>query len=129
MLVCPMKATWLLKLRYYLQSNFRFCLDHFSSLYLQQLCSNQEGETFLKTQLQTGGEAGEGEMVPNITSSSKREGSSRKHLEFDKEIFLSEVSTNLKAISKILESLVAIVNYINKILHGLLFKRVFISLS
>ena len=89
-----------------------------SSFYLPHLRSDQEGETPLDTQLEAEGEAGEDEVVPRISSSSSREDRSEKQLEFDKELFLSEVSTNLIAIIKVLEGEAAHTNYINKVLHG-----------
>ena len=91
-----------------------------SSFYLPQLLSDQEGETPLDTQLDAEGEAGEEEVLPRISSSS-REDRSGKQLEFDKELFLSEVSTNLIAIIKVLEGVAANTNYINKVLHRVLF--------
>ena len=45
--------------------------------------------------LEAEGEAGEDEVVLRISSSSSREGRSGKQLELDKELFLSEVSTNM----------------------------------
>ena len=70
-----------------------------SSSYLPHLRSDQERETPLDTQLEAEGEAGEDEVVPRILSSSSREDRSGKQLEFDKELFLSEVSTNIIAIN------------------------------
>ena len=96
-----------------------------SSSYLPHLCSDQEGETPLDTQLEAEGEAGEDEVVLRISSSSSREGRSGKQLEFDKELFLSEVSTNIIAIIKVLEGAAANANYINKVLHGVLFRTIF----
>ena len=96
-----------------------------SSSYLPHLCSDQEGEIPLDTQLEAEGEAGEDEVVPRISSSSSREDRSGKQLEFDKELFLSEVSTNIIAIIKVLEGAAANTNYINKVLHGVLFKTIF----
>ena len=71
--------------------------------------------------LEAEGEAGEDEVVPRMSSSSSREDRSGKQLEFDKELFLSEVSTNLIAIIKVLEGVAANTNYINKVLNGVLF--------
>ena len=96
-----------------------------SSSYLPHLCSDQEGETPLDTQLEAEGEAGEDEVVPRISSSSSREDRSGKQLEFDKELFLSEVSTNIIAIIKLLEIVAANTNYINRVLHGVLFRTIF----
>ena len=96
-----------------------------SSSYLPHLCSDQEGEIPLDTQLEAEGEAGEDEVVPRISSSSCREDRSGKQLEFDKELFLSEVSTNIIAIIKVLEGAAANANYINKVLHGVLFRTIF----
>ena len=96
-----------------------------SSSYLPHLCSDQEGEIPLDTQLEAEGEAGEDEVVPRISSSSSREDRSGKQLEFDKELFLSEVSTNIIAIIKVLEGAAANANYINKVLHGVLFRTIF----
>ena len=95
-----------------------------SSSYLPHLCLDQEGET-PDTQLEAEGEAGEDEVVPRISSSSSREDRSGKQLEFDKELFLSEVSTNIIAIIKVLEGAAANANYINKVLHGVLFRTIF----
>ena len=64
-------------------------------------------------------------MVPRISSSSSREDRSGKQLEFDKELFLSEVSTNIIAIIKVLEIVAANTNYINRVLHGVLFRTIF----
>ena len=64
-------------------------------------------------------------MVPRIPLSSDREDKSGKQLEIDKELFLSVVSTNLIAITKVLEAVVANVNYINKVLYGVLFRTSF----
>ena len=61
-----------------------------SLFYLPHLSPDQEGETPLDTQLEAEGEAGEGEVVPRISSSSRREDRSGKQLEFDNELFLSE---------------------------------------
>ena len=44
-----------------------------SSSYLPHLCSDQEGETALDTQLEAEGEAGEEEVVPRTSSSSSRD--------------------------------------------------------
>ena len=96
-----------------------------SSSYLPHLCSDQEGEIPLDTQLEAEGEAGEDEVVLRISSSSSREGRSGKQLEFDKELFLSEVSTNIIAIVKVLEIVAANTNYINRVLHGVLFRTIF----
>ena len=96
-----------------------------SSSYLPHLCSDQEGEIPLDTQLEAEGEAGEDEVVLRISSSSSREDRSGKQLEFDKELFLSEVSTNIIAIIKVLEGAAANANYINKVLHGVLFRTIF----
>ena len=96
-----------------------------SSSYLPHLYSDQEGEIPLDTQLEAEGEAGEDEVVPRILSSSSREDRSGKQLEFDKELFLSEVSTNIIAIIKVLEGAAANANYINKVLHGVLFRTIF----
>ena len=93
-----------------------------SSFYLPQLLSDQEGEAPLDTQLDAEGEAGEEEVLPRILSSSSREDRSGKQLGFDKEFFLSEVSTNLIAIIKVLEGVAANTSYINKVLHGVLFR-------
>ena len=92
-----------------------------SSFYLPHLRSDQEGETPLDTQLEAEGEAGEDEVVPRISSSIRRGDRSGKQLEFDKELFLSEVSTNLIAVIKVLEGVAANTNHINKVLHGVLF--------
>ena len=89
-----------------------------SSFYLPYLRSDKERETPLNTQLEAEGDAGEDEVVSRISSSSSREDRSGKQLEFDKESFLSEVSTNLIAIIKVLEGEAAHTNYINKVLHG-----------
>ena len=60
-----------------------------SLFYLQRLCSDQEGETPLDMQLEADGESGDDKaVVPRIFSSSNRVDSSRKYLEFDKELFL-----------------------------------------
>ena len=64
-------------------------------------------------------------MVPRISSSSSREDRSGKQLEFDKELFLSEVSTNIIAIIKVLEGVAANTYHINKVLHGVLFRTTF----
>ena len=96
-----------------------------SSSYLPHLRSDQEGEIPLDTQLEAEGEAGEDEVVSRISSSSSREDRSGKQLEFDKELFLSEVSTNIIAIIKVLEGAAANANYINKVLHGVLFRTIF----
>ena len=64
-------------------------------------------------------------MVPRISSSSSREDRSGKQLEFDKELFLSEVSTNIIAIIKVLEGVAANTDYINKVLHGAIFRTTF----
>ena len=74
-----------------------------SSSYLPHLRSDQEGETPPDTQLEAEGEASEDKVVPRISSSSSRGDKSGKQLEFDKELFLSKVSTNLIAIIKVLE--------------------------
>ena len=92
-----------------------------SSFYLPHLRSDQEGETPLDTQLEGEGESGENEVVPRMSLSSSREDRSGKQSEFDKELFLAEVSTNLIAIIKVLEGVATNTNYINKVLHGLLF--------
>ena len=63
--------------------------------------------------------------MPRISSSSSREDRSGKQLEFDKELFLSEVSTNIIAIIKVLEIVAANTNYINRVLHGVLFRTIF----
>ena len=99
-----------------------------SSFYLPHLRSDQEGETPLDTQLEAEGEAGEDEVVPRISSSS-REDRSEKQLEFDKELFLSEVSTNLIAIIKFLERVAANTNYINKVLHGVIQDNLLLGFS
>ena len=78
--------------------------------YLPHLRSDQEGETPPDTQLEAEGEAGEDEVVPRISSSSTREDKSGKQLEFDKELFLFEVSTNIIAIIKVLEGVAAKTN-------------------
>ena len=91
------------------------------SFYLPHLRSDQKRETPLDTQLEAEGEAGEDEVVPRMSSSSSRGGRSGKQLEFYKELFLFEVSTNLTAIMKVLEGVAANSNYINKVLHGVLF--------
>ena len=78
--------------------------------YFPHLRSDQEGETPLDTQLEAEGEAGEDEVVPRISSSSTREDKSGKQLEFDKELFLFEVSTNIIAIIKVLEGVAAKTN-------------------
>ena len=96
-----------------------------SSFYLPQLRSDQEEETPLDTQLEAEGEASEEEVMPRISSSSSREDRSGKQFEFDKELFLSEVSTNLIAIIKVLEGVAANTNYINKALHGVLFRTTY----
>ena len=96
-----------------------------SSSYLPHLCSDQEGEIPLDTQLEAEGEAGEDEVVPRISSSSSREDRSGKQLEFDKELFLSEVSTNIIAIIKVIEGVAASTDYMNKVLHGVIFRRTF----
>ena len=44
-----------------------------SSSYLPHLCSDQEVETALDTQLEAEGEAGEEEVVPRTSSSSSRD--------------------------------------------------------
>ena len=80
--------------------------------YLPQLRSDQEEETPLDTQLEAEGEASEEEVMPRISSSSSREDRSGKQFEFDKELFLSEVSTNLIAIIKVLEGVAANAKYI-----------------
>ena len=95
-----------------------------SSSYLPHLCSDQEGEIPLDTQLEAEGEAGEDEVVPRISSSLSREDRSGKQLEFHKELFLSEVSTNIIAIIKVLQGVAANTNYINKVLHGVLFSTI-----
>ena len=64
-------------------------------------------------------------MVPRISSSSSREDRSGKQLEFDKELFLSEVSTNIIAIIKVIEGVAASTDYMNKVLHGVIFRRTF----
>ena len=64
-------------------------------------------------------------MVPRISSSSSQEDRSGKQLEFDKELFLSEVSTTIIAIIKVLEGVAANTNYTNKVLHGVLFRTTF----
>lgn len=92
-----------------------------SSFYLPHLSSDQERET----QLEADGKAGEDRVVPRIPLSSDRENKSGKQLEIDKELFLSVVSTNLIAITKVLEAVVANVNYINKVLYGVLFRTSF----
>ena len=96
-----------------------------SSFYLLHLRSDQERETPLDTTLEADGEAGEDEVIPRMSSSSSLEDRSGKQLEFNKKLFLSEVSTNLIAITKVLESVVANVNYTNIILHGVLFGTAF----
>ena len=96
-----------------------------SLFYLPQLRSDQEEETPLDTQLEAEGEASEEEVMPRISSSSSREDRSGKQFEFDKELFLSEVSTNLIAIIKILEGVAANAKYINKVLHGVLFRTTY----
>ena len=64
--------------------------------------------------------------MPRILSSSRRENRSGKQLEFDKELFLSEVSTNLIAIIKVLEGVVAAnANYINKVFYRVLFRKTY----
>ena len=63
----------------------------YGSYYLPNLRSDQEGETPLDTQLDADGGAGEDEVVPRLSSSSNREDRSGKQLEFDNELFLSEV--------------------------------------
>ena len=63
-------------------------------------------------------------MVPRISSSLSREDRSGKQLEFHKELFLSEVSTNIIAIIKVLQGVAANTNYINKVLHGVLFSTI-----
>ena len=96
-----------------------------SSSYLLHLRSDKEGETPFDTQLEAEGEAGEDEVVPRISSSNSREDKSEKQLEFGKELFLSEVCTNIIAIIKVLEGVNANTNYINKVLHSVLFRTNF----
>ena len=63
--------------------------------------------------------------MARILSSSSREDRSGKQLEFDKELFLSEVSTNLIAIVKVLEGVAANTNYINKVFYRVLFRTTY----
>ena len=63
--------------------------------------------------------------MPRVLSSSRREDRSGKQLEFDKELFLSEVSTNLIAIIKVLEGIAANANYINKVFYRVLLRKTY----
>ena len=64
-------------------------------------------------------------MVPRISSSSNREVRNEKQLEFDRELFLSEVSTNLATFTIVLKGVVTNANDINKVIHGVLFRTAF----
>lgn len=66
-----------------------------------------------------------GQSGVSISSSSNWENSKRINLEFDKELFLSEVSKSFVTVSKTLENLVTIANYLNKVSHGLLLRTAF----